>query len=299
MSVEVASPRRLISPHAEGVVLLVATAVSWGINWPIAKFVLSELPPFSMRTLCSALGIGFAFALAWLCGEKLRPPRGQWGPLAVYATLNYGAFAVFTTLSLWWLQASEAIIITYTLPIWAGLMAWPLLGERPTPARVTGMLLGIGGVTLLVGANGIQASWTTLPGILSGLLASWLFGLGTVIAKRHPLAMPRVAGVAWQATLGVIPVALLALGEHPIWGRVSALGWSGCLYIALLPMTLSYLFWFRALRLLPASTASVGLLLAPAVGVFASAALLGDPLGPRQLIALAVTLAGVTLSARS
>jgi probable blue pigment (indigoidine) exporter len=108
-----------------------------------------------------------------------------------------------------------------------------------------------------------------------------------------------VAGVAWQAALGVIPVALLALGERPVWTQVSPLGWGGCLYVALLPMTLSYLFWFRALRLLPASTASVGLLLAPAVGVFASAALLGDPLGPRQLIALIVTLTGVALSARA
>jgi len=64
-------------------------------------------------------------------------------------------------------------------------------------------------------------------------------------------------------------------------------------------MTVAYLTWFRALRLLPASVAAISVLLSPLVGVLSSAALLGDPLGVRQLVALAVTLTGVGLAARS
>lgn len=55
--------------------------------------------------------------------------------------------------------------------------------------------------------------------------------------------------------------------------------------------------WFAALRLLPAFTATIGVLLAPVVGVFSSAALLGDPLGLRQLLALAITVDGILLAA--
>jgi probable blue pigment (indigoidine) exporter len=60
---------------------------------------------------------------------------------------------------------------------------------------------------------------------------------------------------------------------------------------------LAYVTWFRALRLLPAATAATGVLISPVVGVIASALLLGDPLGPRQVAALGLTLTGVGLAA--
>ncbi|HSU05235.1 MAG TPA: EamA family transporter [Acetobacteraceae bacterium] len=290
--------RRLVSGRAEGLAFLALTACGWGFNWPVAKFLLSELPPFSMRAGCGIAGVAFAFVLARLRRERLWPRLGEWPLLTVFATLNFGAFSVLTTLSLVWLKASEAVIITYTLPIWAAILAWPMLGERPGIAKLAAMAMGLGGIALLVGADQMQASWTTLPGVMCGFVASWLFALGTVIAKRRPLTLPPVAGVAWQATLGAIPVGVLSLWEHPAWDRVTPLGWTAAAYVATIPMTIAYLSWFRALRLLPASTAATGVLLAPMVGVFASAALLGDPLGPRQLFALAMTLTGVAVAAR-
>ena len=174
---------------------------------------------------------------------------------------NFGAFSVITTLSLVWLKASEAVIITYTLPIWAAVLAWPMLHDRPTLPRIAAMVLGLGGVALLVGVDRMEASWTTILAFICGFLASWLFALGTVIAKRQPLAMPPITGVAWQAMLGAVPVALLSLHEHPAWGRVTPLGWTSAAYVAVIPMTAAYLSWFRALRLLPASTAATGVLL--------------------------------------
>jgi probable blue pigment (indigoidine) exporter len=63
-------------------------------------------------------------------------------------------------------------------------------------------------------------------------------------------------------------------------------------------MTVAYLAWFRALRLVTAATAATALLIAPTVGVFSSTLLLGEPLGMRQLAALALTLIGVGLAVR-
>jgi drug/metabolite transporter (DMT)-like permease len=277
---------------------VVLTACCWGLNWPVAKFLLSELPPFTMRATCCVGAVAFAFLLAGLRGEVLRPPRAQWGRLLLFATLNYGAFVLLTTFSLVWLSASEAVIVTYTLPIWAVVLGWPMLGERPTVLRSAAIVLGLGGVALLVGIGEVQVDPHKLPGAACGLGAAVLWGLGTVIAKRRPLALPPVAGVAWQILLGSLPLLLLAAFEHPDWGKVTALGWLGGLYMAVLPNSLAYLAWFAALRRLPASTAAVGTLLTPVVGVFSSAALLGDPLGARQVVALVLTVGGIALAAR-
>ena len=288
----------LLSPHAEGIALVVFTACAWGLTWPQSKFLLTMLPPFSMRAACGVSACAVTFVIAGLRGEKLWPPRDQWGRLLLFGMLNYGLFIVLNTLSLVWLRASEAVVITYTLPVWASLLAWPMLGERPTVRKILALVLALGGVALLVGADADGASWRTLPAAGLSLAAAFCFGLGTVLAKKHPLRLPPATGAAWQALMGMLLVVVLASFEHPRWGNVTAEGWASIAFIAAIPLSVAYLTWFRALRLVPASTAATTVLLSPVVGVIGSGVLLGETFGPRQIVALVTTLAGVALAAR-
>jgi drug/metabolite transporter (DMT)-like permease len=80
--------------------------------------------------------------------------------------------------------------------------------------------------------------------------------------------------------------------------RVSPTGWLLMLYMTAVPMGLCYLTWFAALRRLPPTTASLATLLTPVIGVVTAAFLLGEPLGLRELLALALTLAGIGLALR-
>jgi len=292
------SGRRLISARTEGLALVLFTACSWGLTWPQTKYLMSLLPPFSARAVCGLFGCAFAFAVAFSRREAVWPPRGQWPRLVLYATLNYGLFIVLTTLSLVWLKASEAVTITYTLPVWASLLAWPMLGERPTASKLVALVLALGGVALLVGADNAEATWEKVPAAGMALAAAVLFGLATVLAKKHPLRLPPATAVAWQAMLGMIPVFGLALLETPDWGRVTPLGWGAVAYISTLPLTIAYLAWFRALRIVPASMAATTVLVSPVVGVIGSGLLLGETFSARQVAGLVMTLAGVALAAR-
>jgi drug/metabolite transporter (DMT)-like permease len=288
---------RLISARTEGIALVLFTACSWGLTWPQSKFLLTMLPPFSMRASCGVAGFSFAFLVAAVRGERLWPPLDQWPRLILFAMLNYGLFIVLTTEALVWLKASEAVVITYTLPVWASLLAWPMLGERPTVQRIVALVLALGGVALLVGADTAEATWAKLPGAGMGLAAAILFGLGTVLAKKKPLRLPPATSVAWQAMLGMVLVVSLAGFEHPDWRAVSAGGWVSIAYISTIPLTVAYLAWFRALRMVPASTAATTVLVSPLVGVIGSGLMLGETFGVRQIVALALTLTGVALAA--
>ena len=230
--------------------------------------------------------------------ERLLPPRDQWGRLFVFAMLNYGVFIVFSTEAQVYLPASEAIVLTYTLPIWASLLAWPLLGERPSWRQFLALVLAIGGVALLVGVGSVETRWEQLPGVVMGLMAAALFGLGTVLAKRTPLTLPPATSVAWQVGFGTAVVGALSVFETADWGRVTPAGWACVTYVATFPMTIAYLAWFRALRLVPASMAATTVLVSPMVGVLGWTLVLGETLGTRQVVALALTLAGVALAAR-
>lgn len=286
------------SSTTRGLGFLLIAAASWGITWPVQKFLLGELPPFSMRAISSAGAILIGFVLAGVRGEALRVPRDQWRILVIASMLNYGLFSILTVLALVWLKASEAVIFTYTMPIWAALLARLAFGERLTVWRALALGLGLAGIVTLVGAEPIAASWAKLPGFVCGLAAAWLFALGTVLSKHRPPRLPPVAGVAWQVAIGALPPFVLCLFEAPHLAAVTPLGWAALAYSATMPMIVAYLAWFRALQLLPAATASIGTLIAPVVGVSGSALLLGEPIGVRQAAALALTLAGMALAVR-
>jgi drug/metabolite transporter (DMT)-like permease len=68
--------------------------------------------------------------------------------------------------------------------------------------------------------------------------------------------------------------------------------------MTLVPMGLCYLTWFETLRLISPVSASTGMLLVPVLAIFAAAIILGEPLGSREVAAIAITLGGVTLALR-
>ncbi|MGH7083845.1 MAG: DMT family transporter [Acetobacteraceae bacterium] len=286
--------------RTEGLALLMFTVIAWGLNWPALKFVLRDLPPFSMRTATALTAGIIVMGLARLRREKLAPPAGTWRHLIVVSLLNYTSWLGFVSVALVWLPATTAVIITYTMPVWAVGFAWPLLGERPRPAHLLGLLLAIGGVAAALGGGFGSLAPHTLPGAACALAAAVLFALGSVITKRSPLPLPPFAAVGWQILIGVAPIAVLAaILERPDFAALPRLDWLVLGYTSVVALGFSYLSWFRALRLLPASVATTGTLLVPVVGVFSSGFLLGEPLGADQVLALALTVAGVALAVRA
>ena len=283
---------------------LMVTAMAWGLNWPVMKLLMRDWPPFGFRVIAGAGAVTLLVLIALVQRDALLPRRDQWGRLVVASVLNVTSWSGLAPLAVLWLDASEAAIIAYTMPVWATMLAWPFLGERPGWKRLAGLALGLAGVTLLMAgqlldapAGGLLAG--KLPGVLAILCTALMFACGTIWTKRFPLAMPAVPLVAWQLAIGMVPVAVVTLAfERVDFSRVTWLGW-GCLaYVAILGQCLAYLAWFRALKRLPASTAAIGSLLVPVIGVLGSALALGEPLGLRQLSALALTLGGVALASR-
>jgi probable blue pigment (indigoidine) exporter len=281
-----------------GISYLLVASVVWGINWSLIKFLLSEVPPLSARAIAGVIGAAVTIGFAAMRGETLTPPTNGMLRLLIAAALNYTAWAALTSLSLIWLHASETVIIAYTLPIWTALLARPLLGERLTLARGFGMALGLSGVILLVLVQPEGGGWTTLLGAALALSGSVLFGLGAVLSKLTPLLMPPVAAVGWQIGLGTVPLLLAMFVEQPSLATIDVRGWLALTASGVLALGVGYIAWFAALQRLPASLVTIGSLLVPMIGVSTSAILLGEPLGLRECIALALTLSGVVIASR-
>jgi drug/metabolite transporter (DMT)-like permease len=292
------SARAHITPA--GLMFLAITSVGWGFNWPVTKYLLSELPPLTLRGTTGVVGAALLAGLALLRGQSLRVPRVLWPRLVLAAVLNVGCWMVLMGLALLWLPASEAALIAYTMPIWASLLAWPILGERPNLLRVISLLMAFAGLAAIMGGNGLAASMAKWPGIIMALGGSLGFAVGTVLAKKLPLTMPPLTAAAWQIGIGCLPVAIVGLLiEKADVAALSHLGWILIVYSTVIQFCVAYVSWFAALARLPASVAAIGTMAVPVIGVVASAVALHEPLGPGQIAALVFTLAGVALATRS
>lgn len=279
-----------------GFLLLAGLTLFWGVNFPAMKAVLSELPPWTFRAACLSLGGLGLLAISRLNGASLAIPRSDLKPLIAAALFAVTGWHLFTAYGLTLMPAGRAVIIAYTMPLWASLLGVAILGERLTLRRLAGLLLGLVGLAVLIGPD--LRSLRAFP-LGAGFIvaAAWSWALGSVLVKRGRWTMPLTLVTAWMFILGGLPVFLGAfILERP--AVILDLSPTGALilaYIILLPMLFCHWAFFKVVTLFPVSLASIGTLAAPVLGVFTSALLLGEPVGLNELSALVLVVGGLSV----
>ncbi|WGS24377.1 DMT family transporter [Bradyrhizobium sp. ISRA464] len=292
-------PRARARLAPAGLMFLAITSVGWGFNWPVTKFLLGELPPLTLRGSTGVIGAALLAVLALIRRQSLAVDTRLWPRLVLYAVLNVTGWMVLMGLALLWLPASETALIAYTMPVWASLLAWPVLGERPTLLRTIALAMAFAGLAAIMGGNGLGTSKEQLPGIVMALGGAIGFALGTVLAKKYPILMPPIPAAAWQIGLGCLPITVVGLLiETTNLERLTTVGWWLLVYSTVIQFCVAYVSWFAALARLPASVAAIGTMAVPVIGVVASAIALHEPLGMTQIAALLFTLIGVVLATR-
>ena len=116
--------------------MLVGVTLTWGLSWSAMKIALNEIPPFSMRVGTCALGASALFALAFAQRRELRI-RGTMARvhLVIAGSLNVAMFSILTAFAQLATLTSRVAVLTYTMPIWAALLARIVLGERLNAMR--------------------------------------------------------------------------------------------------------------------------------------------------------------------
>ncbi|MFW5834526.1 MAG: EamA family transporter, partial [Pseudomonadota bacterium] len=99
---------------------------------------------------------------------------------------------------------------------------------------------------------------------------------------------------AWQLALGAVPIVIVALvrGAPTGIGDADLWAWTGAVYSTFVAMVVCFCAHIRLVTLLPATVAAIGIMAIPVVGLFASALLLGEPVGSAELAALALVVGG-------
>ena len=265
--------KRDVAATAKLLVLLLAFA--WGLNWIAAAVALREVSPWSLRFAGAGIGAAVLFTAALLTGHNLRVPRGEHLHVMVAGFFNVAAFQILSGFAQLSGATSRAIVITYSMPIWATVLSWILIGDRLNKIGALAFALCVAGLTILVWplfAHGFP------PFVFYsfGCALSWAFA--TVYMKWVKAKIEPLANAAWQLLFGFLFIAAgtFAVEGTPRLWPLSAHSILAILYVGLFGVGLAHFLWWSIVGRLPTITASLGSLLVPVIGVTASAVVLGE-----------------------
>ncbi|MFN3658402.1 MAG: DMT family transporter [Pseudolabrys sp.] len=273
--------------------LVVLLAFAWGLNWIGAAIALPEVPPWSLRFAGSGIGAVTLFAAAMVTGHDLRVPRGERLHVMIAGFFNVAAFQILAAFAQLSGATSRAIIITYSMPIWATILSWLVLGERLSRVGGVAFVLCVVGLSVLVWplfAHGFPpAVFLSL-----GCALSWAFA--TVYLKWAQVKIAPLANAAWQLVFGLlfITVGMLAFDGYPRLWPVGPAALAAVFYIGVFGVGLAHFLWWAIVGRLPTVTASIGALLVPVIGVIASTVLLGERPTVTDIVGFALIFAAAS-----
>ena len=112
---------------------LLALTLMWGVNWPMMKLSLQEMPPLYFRASTMCLGAAWLFVYVRGQGERMWPRRDEWATIAWLGLPNVLGWHTLSIFGVQELASGRAAILGFTMPIFTVLLGAAFFGERITP----------------------------------------------------------------------------------------------------------------------------------------------------------------------
>ena len=263
----------------------------WGASFLFMRVASPEFGPIALIAMRVSVAAIF-LAVPILLRHELPLMFRNWKKLAILGALNsaipFTLFA-YATLSM---TAGDAAVLNATAPLFGGLIGYVWFREVLSLQKVSGLILGFGGVVILVW--GKLSGVASITPLIAGLSAAIMYGVAAHFSKRSFKDVPPLVvstGSLFAASLMLLPLAVLTwpttMPSGKSWLCVAALGF-GCTAIA-------YLLYFRLLRNVGTSKAMTVAYLIPVFGILWGFLLLHESVTLATWIGGATVIAGTTL----
>ena len=271
----------------------------WGSSFAVVKIGLDYSPPLLFAGLRILLG-GLAMVLAAILWGGSPNLRRDWPVFLLLALFNAVLFVGLQTYAILYLPSGSAAVLVYLQPILVGVLAWLIIGEPLSAAKLVGLLLGFPGIVAVsMGSiTGAENAISTV-GIIFGAGSALSWALGTVYFKKYEARISTLWAVAMTFLVGGVVLTALGLLVEG-WREVS---WTGefvasLLYSGLVGISLAWVIWFALVRAGEASRVAAYVFAVPLSAVLIGVVILGEPLGYTLLIGAALVLSGIYLANR-
>ena len=268
-----------------------AFAFMWSSAFTSARILVTNGPPLSISCLRFFIAGVVTIALAKAMGQSWHLTREQWKLTVLFGVCQNALYLGLNFVAMQTVEASLAAIIASSLPLMVAFAGWAIWRDKVSPLGMAGLIAGIAGVVLIMGTRlsagvdplgvalcsigALALTFATLAvrGALSGGNLTMVVGLQMLVGSLA-LAGPAVAFETWEVNW--TPQVIAAF-----------------LYTVFVPGILATLLWFWLVNRIGTVRASTFHFLNPFLGVAVAALLLGEALGPLDVLGVAIITLGI------
>ena len=268
-----------------------AFAAMWSSAFTSARIIVEYAPPLialAFRFLISGvIGVGIA---AWL-GQSMRLSRRQWVGVLVFGLCQNALYLGLNFVAMQTIEASLAAIIASTMPLLVAFAGWLIMGQRIRPLGIMGLIAGVVGVTLIMGAR-LQGGVDMFGLILCviGVVSLTIATLAVLGASSGGNVL-MIVGLQMLVGSAILWVPALMFETFDItwnWQLIVAF-----IYTTLVPGLVATWVWFTLVGRIGAVKASTFHFLNPFLGVAIAAVLLGERIGMLDVVGVVVIAGGI------
>jgi drug/metabolite transporter (DMT)-like permease len=214
--------------------------------------------------------------------------------IAVIAGIFFAGDLTFWHHAIEYVGAGLATVLGNLQVLVVGIVAWALLGERPSRATIIALPVVLLGVALISGVGGGAYGEDPVLGVVLGIATALCYAGYLLVIRRGGRDIRRPAGPVAIATASTAVAAALVgllVGDLDPTPEVASLAWLAALGIT--SQSAGYLLISLSLPRLPAVLTSIILLAQPVVTVGLAMVLLSEEPSRIQLAGVALVIGGI------
>jgi drug/metabolite transporter (DMT)-like permease len=277
------------------IIMLFILAALWGCSFLFIKIGAPALGPLVLIELRVLLASMSLIIFAIVMRHRIEILHKWWQYLVLGATNAAIPFTLISITELH-LDASLAAILNATTPMFTSVIAWLWTGDPFTKRKLFGVMLGIVGVTVLVGFGSSGHGMHLWFSVSISLLAAAFYGIAGVFSSRYfkgEKPMNMAIGQQLAASLILLPFAAFALPHQ----MPSSLVTFSVLGLAILCTAVAYLLYFALIQSVGALKTLTVTFLVPVFGVIWSGLFLGEQITIHLILGLIIILSSVAFIA--
>jgi len=271
---------------------LVVLSAIWGGSFLFLRIAAPVLGPVILAELRAAFAALFLLIVAWTLRKPLDAGK-HWKHFLILGLFNSALPFLLFSFAAKTLTASVMSILNATAPIWGAIIGAVWMRQSPSGRTMLGLLLGVAGVSLLVGGDQLTVQPGATTAIAAALLAAFFYGIATNYAKTATAVEPfaNAHGSMWAAAILIAPATpfspLIASPGAGVIAAAAALG--------IVCSGMAYLLYFRLIKDVGATSALTVTFLIPVFGVLWGSLFLSEAVRWNTIVGAGIIIVGTAL----
>ena len=282
---------------------IIITTVLWSSSLIFAKLIFAEVGPIVFVALRYTLACPFLLVVTLQHKKKqtIQDVKINWKILLVAGLSGPFISQILQYVGLDLTSASDALLLMNLTPIFAVILASPILSEKITSEKVIGLILATTGAILIV-ANTTPEFTTVgiwrLVGDLIVIVSTIFFAVNGIAGKIATKSVDAIS-TTFYSTLFAVPfiwVSAILLDDVMVLFTMSLQAWIIMLWVGIVNTAIAFILYYESMKNIEASLVQIMLNLIAVWGVLMSVFILDETVTYLQILGGAITVVGVVIA---